>query len=169
MSKTSLIGITAHTGTGKTTLICELLARLAKQDLRVGVIKYAQRAFEIDQPGKDSYRIRKAGVAELLIGSTDRWALMSDAVGDQRFNLDDHIRRLDGERLDLILVEGFELGAIPKIELIRPSLGEPPFFPDDPHIVAIATDDATSLTTDLPILNLNDADEIVAYLRQYLN
>ncbi len=166
MSATPLVGITAHSGTGKTTLICNLLQQLAQRKLRIGVIKHAHHAFEIDQPGKDSYRMRQAGAAELLIGSATRWALMGDAPGDRPFSLDDHIRRIDGDGLDLILVEGFKLGAIPKVELIRPSLGGTPFFPDDEHIIAVATDDAAALETDLPVLDLNEPEAIAAYLCQ---
>ncbi len=116
--KTPLVGFTAVSGTGKTTLLIKLITLLADKDIRVGIIKHAHHTFDIDQPGKDSYQLRKAGASEMLIGSVNRWALMVDAEKDQEFTLEDHIQRLDQDNLDLILVEGFKLEEIPKIEVI---------------------------------------------------
>ena len=162
--KTPLVGFTAYSGTGKTTLLIKLISILSDKGIRVGMIKHAHHTFDIDQPGKDSYNLRKAGASEMLIGSASRWALMVDAEKDQEFTLEDHILRLDQDSLDLILVEGFKLEAIPKIELARPSLGNDLFFPKDGNVIAVATDAPLPVETDLPILDINNPNEIVAFI-----
>jgi len=162
--KTPLVGFLAYSGTGKTTLLTKLISILSGKGLRVGIIKHAHHEFDIDQPGKDSYILRKAGASEMLIGSVNRWALMVDAENDQEFSLQDHIQRMDQDNLDLILIEGFKLENIPKIELVRPSLGNDLFFPNDKNVIAVATDDSLSVATDLPILDINNPNEIVAFI-----
>ncbi len=162
--KTPLVGFTAYSGTGKTTLLIKLITILADKDIRVGIIKHAHHTFDIDQPGKDSYMLRKAGASEMLIGSVNRWALMVDAEKDQEFTLQDHILRLDQDNLDLILVEGFKLEKIPKIELTRPSLGNDLFFPNDDNVIAVATDEPLTVETDLPMLDINNPDQIVSFI-----
>ena len=162
--KTPLVGFLAYSGTGKTTLLAKLISILSGKGLRVGVIKHAHHTFDIDQPGKDSYKLRKAGASKMLIGSANRWALMADAEKEQEFTLDDHILRLDQDNLDLILVEGFKLETIPKIELTRPSLGNDLFFPNDANVIAIATDEPLTVKTDLPMLDINNPDQIVAFI-----
>lgn len=162
--KTPLVGFLAYSGTGKTTLLTKLISILSGKGLRVGIIKHAHHTFDIDQPGKDSYKLRKAGASEMLIGSVSRWALMVDAEKEQEFTLDDHILRLDQGNLDLILVEGFKLETIPKIELTRPSLGNDLFFPNDANVIAVATDEPLSVKTDLPMLDINNPDQIVAFI-----
>lgn len=166
--KTPFVGFTACSGTGKTTLLIKLISILTDKNIRVGIIKHAHHAFDIDQPGKDSYKLRKAGATEMLIGSVNRWALMADAEKEQEFSLEDHIRRLDQDNLDLILIEGFKLENIPKIELVRPSLGNNLFFPHDENVIAIATDETLSVKTDLPILNINNPAEIVVFICENL-
>ena len=161
---TPLVGFTAISGTGKTTLLIKLITILADKGIRVGIIKHAHHTFDIDQPGKDSYQLRKAGASEMLIGSVNRWALMVDAEKDQEFTLQDHILRLDQDNLDLILVEGFKLEEIPKIELTRPSLGNDLFFPNDDNVIAVATDEPLNVETDLPMLDINKPDQIVAFI-----
>ncbi len=162
--KTPLVGFLAYSGTGKTTLLTKLISILSGKGLRVGIIKHAHHTFDIDQPGKDSYILRKAGASEMLIGSVNRWALMVDAENDQEFSLQDHIQRMDQDNLDLILIEGFKLENIPKIELVRPSLGNDLFFPNDKNVIAVATDDTLSVATDLPILDINNPNEIVDFI-----
>ncbi len=162
--KTPHVGFTAYSGTGKTTLLIKLITILADKGIRVGIIKHAHHTFDIDQPGKDSYQLRKAGASEMLIGSVNRWALMVDAEKDQEFTLEDHIQRLDQDNLDLILVEGFKLEVIPKIELTRPSLGNDLFFPNDDNVIAVATDEPLSIETDLPMLDINNPNQIAAFI-----
>jgi molybdopterin-guanine dinucleotide biosynthesis protein B len=168
--KVPMVGILAYSGTGKTTLLIKLISILSSRGIRIGMIKHAHHEFDIDQPGKDSYKLRKAGAKEMLIGSENRWALMVDAENDKKFTLDDHIQQMDQDNLDLILVEGFKLEAISKIELTRPSLGNDLFFPKDENVIAVATDEPLSVTTDIPILDINNADEIAAFiLERFLN
>jgi len=162
--KTPHVGFTAYSGTGKTTLLIKLITILADKGIRVGIIKHAHHTFDIDQPGKDSYQLRKAGASEMLIGSVNRWALMVDAEKDQEFTLEDHIQRLDQDNLDLILVEGFKLEVIPKIELTRPSLGNDLFFPNDDNVIAVATDEPLTIETDLPMLDINNPNQIAAFI-----
>ena len=162
--KTPLVGFLAYSGTGKTTLLAKLISILSGRGLRVGIIKHAHHTFDIDQPGKDSYKLRKAGASKMMIGSINRWALMADAENDQEFSLQDHIQRMDQDNLDLILVEGFKLEEIPKIELFRPSLGNDLFFPNDKNVIAIATDDTLPVETKLPVLDINNPDEIIAFI-----
>lgn len=162
--KTPVVGFLAYSGTGKTTLLIKLISILADKGMRVGIIKHAHHTFDIDQPGKDSYELRKAGASEMLIGSVNRWALMVDAEKDQEFSLQDHILRLDQDNLDLILVEGYKLESIPKIELTRPSLGNNLFFPNDDNVIAVATDEPLTIETDLPLLDLNNPEQIVTFI-----
>ena len=166
--KTPMVGFLAYSGTGKTTLLIKLISILSGKGIRIGVIKHAHHEFDIDQPGKDSYKLRKAGAKKMLIGSINRWALMVDAEDDQEFSLHEHIQRIDQDNLDLILVEGFKLEDIPKIELVRPSLGNDLFFPDDENVIAVATDEALSVETNLPLLDLNDPDSIATFIYEQI-
>lgn len=163
---TPVLGFLAHSGTGKTTLLIKLITILSSNNLKIGIIKHAHHQFEIDQPKKDSYRLRKAGATEMLIGSKKRWALMADATEQQEFSLDDHIQRMQQDKLDLILVEGFDLEKIPKIELFRPALGKVPFFKENDEIIAVATDEPLTTEKNLPILSLNDTHAIVTFIYQ---
>lgn len=163
-----LIGIAAFSGTGKTTLLKQVLPLLQQRGVRVGVIKHAHHRFDIDTPGKDSYELRHAGAGQMLIGSRNRWALMTETPEEQQDpDLNYLIRQLDPSRLDLILVEGFKHLPFPKIELHRPSTGNQLLFPNDPHIVAIAHDETLPVATQLPQLDINSpiavADFIVSY------
>lgn len=162
--KTPLVGFTAYSGTGKTTLLIKLISILSEKGIRVGIIKHAHHTFDVDQPGKDSYKLRKAGASEMLIGSINRWALMVDAEKNQKFTLEDHILQMDQDNLDLILVEGFKLENIPKIEVTRPFLGNDLFFPNDDNVIAIATDEPITVETKLPILDINNPDQIVTFI-----
>lgn len=168
VSKVPVLGFAAYSGTGKTTLLVRLLPLLAAHGLRVGVIKHAHHTFEIDYPGKDSYELRHAGATQMLIGSRRRWALVVETPETEILSLADHIARLDHDNLDLILVEGFKPESIPKIELHRPSLGKPLLFPDDPGIIAIASDASLPVTTDLPLLDLNAPEQLRDFIIERL-
>ncbi len=160
-----IVGFAAYSGTGKTTLLINIIPLLKKRGLEVGVIKHAHHTFEIDQPGKDSYEIRKAGASQMLIGSKKRWALMIEQdEEDQQTRLEEYISYLDQNKLNLILVEGFKPEAIPKIELHRPGLGHPLISSTDENVIAIATDAPLSENTDLIILDLNNYESIVEYI-----
>jgi len=159
-----VVGFAAWSGTGKTTLLVKLLEILNKRGLRVGVVKHAHHSFDIDTPGKDSYALRKAGASQVLIGSRKRWALIVEAPEPGDHPLDFHRRHLDQERLDLILVEGFKPEKIPKIELHRPSLGRPLLYPDDPGVIAVATDGRLPGAPTLPVLDLNNPGQIADFI-----
>lgn len=159
-----VLGFAAYSGTGKTTLIKSILPLLVREGIRTGVIKHAHHTFEIDHKGKDSYELRKAGARQMLIGSDKRWALMVEMDEGKKCSLDEMIPHLDKQSLDLILVEGFKPEQIPKIEIVRPSLGKPPFYPDDPAIIAVATDAGLPVTTSLPILDLNSPEDVTDFI-----
>ncbi len=159
-----LVGFAAYSGTGKTTLLTRLLGIFISKHLRVGIVKHAHHTFEIDHPGKDSFELRKAGASQVLIGSKKRWALLVENPREDERALEDHIRRLDLDNLDLILVEGFKPEAMPKIELHRPDLGHDLLYPHDESIIAIATDSALSISNTLPVLDLNNAEQIARFI-----
>jgi molybdopterin-guanine dinucleotide biosynthesis protein MobB len=165
-----MIGICAYSGTGKTTLLRRLLPILRDKGLRIAVIKHAHHLFEIDHPEKDSYELRKAGAVEMLVASRRRMALVTEFDEDHpEPMLREMLSSLNHEKLDLVLVEGFKREDFPKIELHRPSLGKPLLSKRDRHIIAIATDEALpDKTADLPLLNLNDPEEIVGFIQNYM-
>ncbi len=159
-----VIGFAAFSGTGKTTLLEQLLPILTHSGVRIGMIKHAHHQFDIDTPGKDSYRLRKAGATQTLIASSQRWALMTENPIEDPPRLADLTPHLDRKHLDLILVEGFKQAHFPKIELHRPGLGHPLLFPADGDIIAIASDAPLGLETDLPCFDLNQPGEIANFI-----
>ena len=128
------------------------------------MVKHAHHDFEVDTPGKDSYELRKAGAAQMLISSRRRWALMVERPADREPPLDEVLLELDQELLDLILVEGFKHERFPKIELHRPSFGRPLLHPRDDTIVAVATDAPLDAPVSLPMLDLNSPEEIASFV-----
>ncbi len=159
-----VIGFAAFSGTGKTALLEQLLPILSHSGVKAGVIKHAHHPFDIDIPGKDSYRLRKAGAIQTLVASSQRWALMTETPVERAPRLAELITHLDRKQLDLILVEGFKQTSFPKIELHRPELGHPLLFPADENIIAIASDSPLEIDTDLPRLNLNRPEEIANFI-----
>jgi molybdopterin-guanine dinucleotide biosynthesis adapter protein len=162
-----VLGFAAFSGTGKTTLLKQLIPLLAQRGVRTAVIKHAHHSFDIDKPGKDSYELRKAGARQLLVASDRRRALMTeyDTVADPK--LADLIALLDPEHIDLVLVEGFKQTPFPRIELHRPSLGHPLLYPNDDTIIAVAAD-TTLDTGGLPLLDINNAVEITEFVLFWL-
>ena len=164
-----LLGFAAYSGTGKTTLLKKLIPTLGRRGLRPALIKHSHHDFEIDVPGKDSYALRKAGAGQILLASPHRRALIIETPDHQDDpRLAELIGLLDPSRADLVLVEGFRHEAFPKIELHRPALGKPLLFPQDPHIIAVATDGPLPVETRLPVLDLNDVDAIAGFLIDFL-
>lgn len=163
-ARVPVIGFAAYSGTGKTTLLVQLLARMKAQGFRVAVIKHAHHSFEIDHPGKDSYKLRHAGACQMLIGSRQRWALINENSDEYEPDLQDYVDRLDQDQLDLILVEGFKPGNIPKIELHRPSLGKPLLCKTDTAIIAVAHDAGERLPVECRQLDINDPEAIVTFI-----
>lgn len=156
-----IFGLAGWSNSGKTTLMIALIDILTRRGLRISTIKHAHHAFDIDVPGKDSYRHREAGATEVLIGSGRRWALMHELRDEAEPPLDDLIRHM--APVDLLLVEGFKRDRHPKIEVHRPSIGKPPLWPGDPSIVAVASDE-TIQGLDRPLLDLNDATTIADHI-----
>ncbi len=162
-----VLGFAAFSGTGKTTLLRQLIPKLKEKNITVAVIKHAHHRFDIDIPGKDSYEIRQAGANQVLVSSSRLMALMEVQTEElQNPCLADLIPRLNCNNIDIILVEGFKHEVIPKIELYRPSLAKPLLHPDDHSIIAIASDE--TLTTNIEQLNLNNIDEIADYIQQFI-
>ncbi len=170
-SRIPLLGFAAYSGTGKTTLLRQLLPILRDAGHRVAVIKFTHHDVELDKPGKDSYELRKAGASQMLIASAWRWVWIEDHPGPREPRLRDAVDHLDQQRLDLILVEGFKHEAFPKIELHRPATGHDPLFPDDPDIIAVASDDPSlQAPASLTVLDLNDIPAIAAFVeRRFLS
>jgi molybdopterin-guanine dinucleotide biosynthesis adapter protein len=162
-----VLGFAAFSGTGKTTLLKQLIPLLAQRGARAGVIKHAHHDFDIDKPGKDSYELRKAGARQVLAASDRRWALVTENDADADPKLEDLIALLDPERIDLVLVEGFKQVPFPRIELHRPSLGHPLLYPEDDSIIAVAAD-ARLDTGDLPLLDINDAAGVTDFILSWL-
>lgn len=164
-----ILGFAAFSGTGKTTLLRQLIPRLKQHGLRPGLIKHAHHNFDVDQPGKDSYVLRHAGAERLLIGSRRRWALMVETPQAHEPTLQDLLARFPADDLDLILVEGFKHERFPKIELHRASLGKPLLHPGDDSIIACASDISHNIpATTRPQLDINQPDEIVRFILQWL-
>jgi molybdopterin-guanine dinucleotide biosynthesis protein B len=159
-----IFGFAGWSGSGKTTLIEKLIPRLAKRGLRVSLIKHAHHTFDVDQPGKDSYRHRHAGASEILVTSSRRWVLMHELRGAPEPSFDEQVKRLSP--CDLLLVEGFKFAPIPKLEVWREQTGEALLHPNDPHIVALATD--ARVETKLPVLDLNDDAAVCAFIVRFL-
>ena len=157
MSRMRVIGIAGWSGAGKTTLLAKLIPRLTARGVRVSTVKHAHHAFDVDQPGKDSHTHRMAGATEVLVSSVNRWALVHELRGAPEPALPDLLAKL--APVDLVIVEGFKHGAHPKLEIYRSAVGKPPLHPDDPHIVAVASD-APVPSARVPVVGLDDVDAI---------
>lgn len=157
-------------GAGKTTLLTQLIPALHQRGIRVSVIKHAHHTFDVDHPGKDSYKLREAGAVQTLLGSRQRWALMTELTHieppRQEPDLSELLAQLDPSLADLVLVEGFRQEPIPKIEVHRLSLRFPLMAGEDPHIIAIATD--APVASALPVLDLNDPAAIAEFVGAWL-
>ncbi|SNS22922.1 MULTISPECIES: molybdopterin-guanine dinucleotide biosynthesis protein B [unclassified Azospirillum] len=153
----NLFGLSGWSGSGKTTLMARLIPVVAQRGFTVSTLKHAHHAFDIDQPGKDSYVHRMAGASEVLVASGQRWALMHENRGSPELSLTELVAKLSP--VDLILVEGFKRDSHPKLEVHRPSNGKPLLYPDDPNIIAVASD-VPLPGCPLPVLNLEDVEAI---------
>ncbi|EGQ8131553.1 bifunctional molybdopterin-guanine dinucleotide biosynthesis adaptor protein MobB/molybdopterin molybdotransferase MoeA [Vibrio parahaemolyticus] len=161
-----ILGFAAYSGTGKTTLLEALLPKLTEAGLRIGMLKHAHHNFDVDKPGKDSYRLRKAGASQMLIASRNRFALMTETP-EAEAEFEYLLTRFDEDKLDVVLVEGCKNIAFPKIELHREEVGKPWLYPHDENIIAIASDTA-ELDSELPQMNINDLDAIAQFVLQYV-
>jgi molybdopterin-guanine dinucleotide biosynthesis adapter protein len=155
-----VMGFVGWSGEGKTTLLARLIPALVARGLTVSSIKHAHHGFDIDQPGKDSHTHRLAGATEVMVGSARRWALMHELRDEAEPTPEQLLARLAA--VDLVLIEGFKQFAHPKIEVHRPSVGKPLLQPDDPHIVAVASDEKLDLG--VPVLPLDDIDGLARFV-----
>jgi molybdopterin-guanine dinucleotide biosynthesis protein B len=157
-----VFGFAGWSGSGKTTLIAALVPLFIERGLTVSLVKHAHHSFDIDRPGKDSFRHREAGCTEVLVSSSLRWALMHENRGDAEPTLDQSLARLSP--CDLVLVEGYKAAAIPKLEVWRESVGKPLLHPQDTHIVGIATDDPARFAGRLQAFALDDLAGIATFV-----
>ena len=159
-----VLGIAGYSGSGKTTLIEKVIPFLVDEGLRVSLIKHAHHEFDVDQPGKDSYRHRHAGCTEVLLSSSKRWAIMHELRGAPEPGLQEQLKHFSP--CDLVIVEGYKNEPIPKIEVRLKGAHTPALYPGDPHVVALATDDV--LDTQLPQLDANDGAAVARFIIQHL-
>lgn len=156
----NILGLAGYSGSGKTTLLEKIIPLLVAEGLRVSVIKHAHHDFDIDQPGKDSYRHRKAGASEVLINSSYRWALMHELKNEVEPSLEECCAHLSP--CDLVLVEGYKHANIPKLEVHRSNADHRYLYPADDRIIAVATDEDISLP--LPVLDLNVPETVTGFI-----
>jgi molybdopterin-guanine dinucleotide biosynthesis adapter protein len=157
-----VIGLAGWSGAGKTTLLTRVIPHLRGQGLRVSVIKHAHHSFDVDVPGKDSWRHREAGAEEVLVSSGHRWALMHELRGAREPGLPELLRKMS--RVDLVVVEGYKTEPHRKIEVYRADNNKPLLFPDDAGIVGLVSD--VAVETDLPTAHLDDIPAVAAMLRR---
>ena len=158
------IAIVGYSGSGKTTLIEKVIPLLVLEGLKVSLIKHAHHEFDIDQPGKDSHRHRTAGATEVLITSSNRWALMHELRGAAEPALEEQLKHLSA--CDVVIVEGWKHQAMPKIEVHRKLADKPMLFVDDSSVIAVVTDEP--LATGLPQFALDDAEGVARFIIHYL-
>lgn len=164
-----VLGFAAYSGTGKTTLLTQLIPMLKQNGLRVALIKHSHHNFEIDKPGKDSYRLRKAGATPVMLVSRHRRAVITELEHVEDPHLDEQLQYIDQSALDLILVEGFKSDRFPKIEIHRPVLNKPLLYPNDDSILAVASDVPLPIPEKMTLLDLNNPELIADYiLNQFL-
>jgi molybdopterin-guanine dinucleotide biosynthesis protein B len=159
-----IFGLAGWSGCGKTTLLAAVIPELVARGLAVSTIKHAHHEFDIDRPGKDSWRHRQAGAREVMVASARRWAIMHELRGAPEPTLEELAARMSP--VDLLLVEGWKRHPHPKIEVHRPSLGKTLLYPDDPYVVAIASDEV--LAAPIPLLPLGDAGAVAAFISDHL-
>jgi len=159
-----VIGIAGYSGSGKTTLIEKVIPILVEGGLRVSLVKHAHHEFDLDQPGKDSWRHRHAGCTEVLVSSSRRWAIGHELRGAPEASLDEQLKRLSP--CDVVIVEGYKAAAIPKIEVHRRAADVPLLHPDDPHVVAVVTDEP--LETGLPQLDIDSPQDVARFIVKHL-
>jgi len=159
-----IFGVTGWKNSGKTGLMERLISEFTTRGLTVSSIKHAHHSFDIDHPGRDSYRHRDAGARQVLLASRNRWALMHELRDEDEPSLGDLLKQLSP--VDLVLIEGYKRDRHPKIEAHRKETGQPLIAPEDETIVAVASD--TSVAIDRPVLDLNDTTSIVNFIAQHL-
>lgn len=165
-SNPPVLGFAAFSGSGKTTILTGIIPLLVERKLRIGIIKHSHHDFEIDQPGKDSHRLRTAGACQTMIASPWRTAWISENDRAREPRLEQLLARMQRDTLDLILVEGFRHENFPKIEIHRTSIGKPLLHAQDPHIMALACDEP--IDAPIPTLDINNPQEIADFIIRYM-
>ncbi|HGG9109818.1 molybdopterin-guanine dinucleotide biosynthesis protein MobB [Enterobacter cloacae] len=160
---TPVLAIAAWSGTGKTTLLKKLIPALCARGIRPGLIKHTHHNMDVDKPGKDSYELRKAGAAQTMVASRERWALMTETPDEAPLDLAYLVSRMDHSTLDLVLVEGFKHEAVAKILLFRSDAGhDVSELTLDEYVIAVASD--VALDVEVPVLDLNDEDGVAEFI-----
>ncbi|MDU1060328.1 MAG: molybdopterin-guanine dinucleotide biosynthesis protein MobB [Leclercia adecarboxylata] len=162
-----VLAIAAWSGTGKTTLLKAIIPALCARGIRPGLIKHTHHNMDVDTPGKDSYELRKAGAAQTLVASSQRWALMTETPAEEEIDLAYLISRMDHSKLDLVLVEGFKHEAVAKILLFRSDTGHDiNELTLDDHVIAVGSD--VPLSLQVPVLDINDAERMVDFILNWM-
>ena len=162
-----LLAIAAWSGTGKTTLLKRLIPELCAKGLRPGLIKHTHHDMDVDKPGKDSYELRKAGASQTIVASKQRWALMTETPDEPELDLQWLVSRMDPDKLDFVLVEGFKHEPVQKILLFRQNSGHlVEELVVDEHTIAVASD--VPIVTSLPLLDLNNIPQIATFIASWL-
>ena len=163
-----VLGVVGWSGSGKTTLLEYLVAQLAARGMRINVVKHSHHDIPLEPPQKDSARLRMAGAAEVMIASPFRVAIMRELRGAAEPSLREHLQRLAAA--DLTLVEGYKWERVPKLEVFRPTLGQPALYPDDADIIAVASDSArpAQLRSGVEWLDLNDKPGVLEWITRRL-
>ena len=163
-----IIGFCAHSGTGKTTLLKQIIPILKDRGFKLGIVKHAHHNFDTDQPGKDSYELRKAGAKSMLVSSTRRWALINEHFSENKeATLAELVDIITRQSLDIVLVEGFKRETFAKIELHRRGLKHPYMYGQDPHVVALASDENPPSDIAIPTLDINNPNQIADFIVDY--
>jgi molybdopterin-guanine dinucleotide biosynthesis protein MobB len=159
-----IIGLAGWSGAGKTTLLGRVIPCLVGRGLTVSTLKHAHHSFDIDQPGKDSYSHRMAGATEVLVGAASRWALMHELRSESEPSLAQLLAKLSP--VDLVIIEGYKREPHPKLEIFRSVVGKTLLYPDDPHVVAVASDIMLA-SAPVPVVSLDDVEAIANLLLQH--
>lgn len=165
MGVQNVIGFAGYSGSGKTTLLEQVIPLLTTHGLRIAVIKHAHHKFDIDKPGKDSFRHREAGASEVMVVSGYRWALMHELVNEAEPSLQDLCSRISP--CDLVLVEGYKFSEIPKFEVHRSVTGHPHLYPEDKNIIALVTDTRSDIV--LPQLDIDEPKQVAHFILKYFS
>jgi molybdopterin-guanine dinucleotide biosynthesis protein B len=159
-----ILGFAAYSGVGKTTLLSQIIPLLKQKGLRIGLIKHGHHNFDVDVPGKDSYRLRQAGASPVMIVSKYRRAMITEISSELEPRLDDQLKLFDQSELDLVLVEGFKFESFPKIELHREGLGHPLLYLNDANIIAVASDSGLAIPAPLAALDINQPEQVAGFI-----
>lgn len=164
ISGQQVLGVMGRSGSGKTTLLEFLIAQLAARGLKVNIIKHSHHDLVLEPPHKDSARLRLAGAAEVMVSSPYRFSIVHELRGAAEPSLDEQLARLSPA--DLTLLEGFKSYPIPKLEVYRPALGKPPVYPEDPHVLAVASDSPApaGLPSGIAWLDLNQPESVLDWV-----